>query len=223
MKVLILGSDGSMGRRYQAILGYLGVDFTAMDIQRNTAIEMSNNISNVHSHIIVTTPTYNHFVWLKIAQEKSYIGRILCEKPISKNIDEMFRISSWDLDLTMMYQYIFTDKEKSLGSHHTTYDYYNHGSDGIVWDCIQLIGIAEGPVSLREVSPIWEATINGKPIIKDSMDNAYIKFVKHWLDGTLEQSKEDILNLHVKTARLHWRKKDEKGHESFDWDPSEDK
>jgi len=68
-----------MGRRYGAILKYLGHEVVGIDI--------GNKIPKNLDLAIVATPTDTHFEICKALSKKHYT--YLCEKPISKNPKEI--------------------------------------------------------------------------------------------------------------------------------------
>ncbi len=83
----------------------------------------------------------------------------------------------------------------------TTYDYWNSGKDGILWDCIQLIYHAKGSISLANESPVWRAALNGHVLSIADMDQAYITMIERWLvDPACHY--ERILEAHGKVHRL---------------------
>ena len=79
MKICILGANGNMGRRYQAILNRELCVFDAFDIGDHFPNP------NDYSHIILTTPTNLHLSHLsQIDAMADKPVNILCEKPIYK-------------------------------------------------------------------------------------------------------------------------------------------
>lgn len=67
----------------------------------------------------------------------------------------------------------------------TIYDYWNHGKDGLAWDCISIVGLAEGMIHLSESSPVWTCQINGAAHYSSEMDYAYIDMIQSWLSGNV--------------------------------------
>jgi len=191
-----------MGRRYQAILTKLGVPYLCKDreTKETDLISLLEDDKDI-DHVILTTPTDTHYNLLKLLKNWPDL-RILCEKPISKNLNELIEIGEWKLDITMMYQYKYVETEENPDARGCHYVYYNHGSDGLVWDNIQLVGLAEDYLYLRENSPVWDMNINGKKVKRESVDNAYVKFVDAWLCEEEVQEIDALVDLHIKAARL---------------------
>lgn len=189
--ILLLGSNGSMGRRYQAILNHLSVPYIPLDIGQQCFH------SKFIQGTIIATPTETHSTLIK--QVADY-GPILCEKPICKSLAEMNETLDFIRDegvkFTMMNQYSLLDDPFSAG--HTHYDYYNTGKDGTVWDCMQIIGAARSTVTIKSESPIWSCVLNGKKISIEQMDHAYLKFVKLWLEFKPLQTLDYIREMHYK-------------------------
>lgn len=179
MKIHIIGANGSMGKRYQAILKNLGMSFSTSDL--HTTTEELASFTDKASGIIISTPTHTHFDFInRFATLKK---PLLCEKPLSKNIDDLYEIRKLidkGLNLTMMAQYKFLDNPHSIGDSY--YSYFRHGSDSLKWDCIQIIGLARGRVTIDGEGSIWKCAINGKKINLGDMDAAYISAVKTWLN-----------------------------------------
>lgn len=184
---LILGSLGSMGRRYQAILKHLGVDFGCFDVHPEEPDYDS------FDNFIVATPTNTHLGLIKHLSQ--YKKPILCEKPLAIETSEFLEILKTDVPISMMMQYRFFDRDYASGD--SIYDYYNHGKDGIVWDCFQIIALARGDILLKESSPVWRCVLNGQELDLSRMDMAYIWAVREFLNGKYI-SKQTLLEYHNK-------------------------
>lgn len=197
MSVLIVGSDGSMGKRYQAILTYLGVKTTLAD-KRHTRDEVSH-MANQSSGIIIASPTETHVDIVR--QLLVFQKPILCEKPVTKNIFELKtlqkEIAFQRTPFRMVMQYEMLTETNRIGRSY--YNYFKHGNDGLAWDCMQIIGLARGHVQIEERSPVWSCMINGKTIHLEHMDAAYIGYVQKWIKEP-NQDPEKILDIHEKTA-----------------------
>jgi hypothetical protein len=193
---LIIGSNGSMGRRYQAILKHLEVPFECYDI--GTGTQDWSRFDN----FILATPTDLHFRYVKNLEV--FKKPILCEKPLSTDHSEFVRILDASCPISMMMQYAYFDRDYAHGK--TKYDFYNHGKDGLVWDCFQIIALARGEVEVKESSPIWHCTLNGQEIDLKQMDRAYVWAVRRFLDG-IYIPKEKLLEYHlkVKSYEEKWR------------------
>lgn len=200
MSVLIVGSEGSMGKRYQAILKHLGKEFHCRDIGRNTIPD--KRISYDIDEIIIATPTDTHIEVIRHYLE--YKKPILCEKPISKNMEQLKQIvkeiKEENISFQMMFQYKGLVPRLAIGK--TYYDYFRHGNDGLAWDCLQIIGLAKDQITLREESPLWDCQINGHRLHLEFMDNAYVVAVESWLKGQ-PQDLGEILAVHEKTEAFH--------------------
>lgn len=181
--VCLIGADGNMGRRYKAILNEINIKFCSVDI--------GDRWPDSAHHYIIATPTDTHLEMIAKINEPD--ARILVEKPLCR-LSSMLRIQTvrdackdHTDKLFMVNQYAYIPwVEKGIGP--TIYDYYNTGRDGLGWDCIQLIHLAKGYLSLRNKSPIWQCTINGLPITRGMVDRAYIEMIRDFLsDGELHQ------------------------------------
>ena len=183
--ITVLGAKGGIGRRHCAILRYLGHKYNAVDI--DTPFNEANWCIKNSTHVIIATPTDIHTMNINAIKELNKDIRILCEKPIS--IDPSFLNTMEDTDLTIEMQYMELTEPNDFG--YSSYNYFNHGRDGIVWDCFQVIALAKSEVKIFEDSPIWSCTLNGRTLSLSDMDMAYVKYTDKWLKGY----KSDLLQL----------------------------
>lgn len=203
MANLIYGSNGSMGVRYQAILKHLDEPYWCLDVQTLPTVKKTL-VANC-DRIILCTPTDTHFDILKeiIPLKKP----ILCEKPIVKSTRDVERVVEMckmhDTPLTMMFQYSELIPYPHAKSGASSYNYFRTGKDGLVWDCLQIIALSNGPVELRNASPIWRCKINGTDLSSSDMDVAYVHFVKKWIEGRIQQNYDDLILFHRKTENLY--------------------
>ena len=196
MSVVLLGSEGSMGKRYQSILEYLDVEHECFDIDADMDDIEAAVIES--DGIIISTPTEAHVGYIR--KFIDYKKPILCEKPITKNILSirglLAEIHYCKCNFTMMMQYKeLVDPSDSGPSY---YNYFRTGNDGLIWDAIQIIGLAKDDVRVSNDSPIWKCMINGRKLSLADMDLAYIKYVRRWLEKP-GQSLTEIRQIHEKT------------------------
>lgn len=204
-RALVIGCRGNMGQRYQAILKYYNYPYVGIDIGER--FEDVNLLD--FGRIIIASPTYTHLGLIR--KIKSSGIPILCEKPITKHIDLLenlvFDYGENDSPLQMVCQYDYLLEPHSEGPTH--YDYFKHGSDGLGWDCIQIIGNAKSEPDIKESSPLWKCTINGQRLYISDMDEAYCKMLYDWLKKPASDL-DRILQFHSKT--LAWNLKNENPH-----------
>lgn len=185
-KVAVIGANGNMGRRYAMILEqYCDCEVVRIDWDN----KYRGNFNDCDGFIIAT-PTIIHFD--DIVYYNYYKKPILCEKPISKNVEDLELLIS-NLDLSMINQYAFLDHG---GDGDTEYNYFKTGSDGLLWDCINIIGLARSSYNIKNDSLIWRCRLNGDTINIADMDQAYIDNIKAWVNGW--RNKEYILEAHKK-------------------------
>lgn len=200
MSTLLIGARGSMGKRYQAILKHL--DEAVWCVDKEHSIDEILKRARRAERVILATPTESHWDFL---QRLLPLGKpILCEKPIVKDSEkliELYRLSQKHrTPLTMMLQYSELLKEGSEGESY--YDYFRTGNDGLIWDCLQIIGLSDGEVDIRNDSPIWTCKINGQVLNLSEMDGAYVSFVSKWLNNKIEQDFAEIIAIHEKVEQL---------------------
>lgn len=173
--VFILGSKGNMGRRYHVILNMLGVAVTGTDVDGTLAgIERADGI-------IIATPTDLHLQHLD-AMIRFHLP-ILCEKPFTKDITKLH--SFYDRHgakvdyIRMVNQYQYMISSNAYGD--TEYNYFKTGGDGLVFDCLNIIGLAKGNCVLKNDSPIWKCKINGQTLSQGLVDKSYVDMIEDWV------------------------------------------
>ncbi len=191
-KVGVWGSAGNMGKRYCKILEQYGCEVVRIDLGTRGIIE-NLELLNIDGFIIAT-PTKTHLDILEFLIP--FKKPMLCEKPITKHILELQRILSFEnIDLSMINQYEFLEDKSSEG--HTEYDYFKTGQDDLIWDCINIIGLARSSYDIKDNSLIWNCSINGKKLSISDMDRAYIENIMAWVEGKW-RNKSYILPAHAK-------------------------
>lgn len=211
--LIIVGNQGNMGRRYAAIARYLNVQHDGYDSQSiQEAIEnKTHELIKKASKIIVATSTNAHVTVLEtIGKIRGGVGiDILCEKPITTNRSEfrrLYRIANEaKLNLYMVNNYSYIEYAVGLKDNEmpTIYDYYHSGKDGLVWDCIQLVGNALQKIILRNNSPVWRVVINGHAVSYASIDGSYIRMMEDFLGNQKKLwGKEKIVLAHDKCFML---------------------
>jgi len=183
-----------MAKRYRAILRELGHETGGIDVGDD---EYSFGHEDADA-FIVATPTECHVADL---YDLEHCNRpILCEKPITKNIEELevlledFKTSGTKLQMVSQYDYLVDDTTSGM----TSYNYFKTGNDGLGWDCINIIKHARGHISIRNTSPVWTCKINGQRINISQMDSAYIEMMTDWLKHPEYTDFRGILNAHKK-------------------------
>lgn len=198
--IAIIGSEGAMGKRYQALLSHMKKEFLPLDKSKpepDRIIERAKTCDR----IIICSPTESHVGYLKelLPLKKP----ILCETPITKNLDELFdlhaecRRRGWQYQMVMQYKELEISREPYRLSH---YHDFRCGPDGLAWDCLQIIGLARGEISLKKTSPVWECSINGRALNIRDMDQAYVTMVHKWLMNELDQTMDEVLDMHTKVT-----------------------
>jgi len=201
MSILVIGSEGSMGSRYRAILSSLGKPWLAIDKYDTSFDTVADHPKAKQAEgYIIATPTDTHKAYIEAL---SILGKpILCEKPVVKDMDELDELIQMLKDekanFSMMSQYEELIDDTHRG--HTYYDYFRTGNDGLKWDCIQIIGLAKDEYSICNVSPFWKCQINGRRLDLGDMDHAYVSAVEKWL-AKPGQSLSKIRDMHEKVSR----------------------
>lgn len=188
--IMIIGANGSMGRRYQALLNYLGRFHIDVDIENISIIE---ELGDKCKGFIIATPTWTHFRFFKRISE--FKKPILCEKPLSTDMDEVCEMLK--TPLRMMLQYLVLNPIPGVMDGHSHYNYFNTGKDGLKWDATQIIGLARHGCTIQNNSPFWDCRLNGKELDLSWMDRAYLKYLEMWFKEP-NQDPGFLRELHVK-------------------------
>lgn len=205
MSVLVVGAQGNMGVRYQAILRFLGKEFACVDVGDDD--KRVDELAKRSTGILIATPTDSHVDLIR--KFLPYKKPILCEKPVLKNRLEIaplfLDIANSGTPFRMMFQYQMLCDSNRVGPSY--YDYYKHGKDGLYWDCFQIIALARQGVHIRESSPVWSCKINGQRLSLSDMDAAYVGYIQRWF----RSPKQDVgwlAAMHEKVADLEKRSHD---------------
>lgn len=172
-KVFISGCTGNMGRRYTAICHDLGL--TVMGGDKETPLSEQASVAREKDcdGVIIATPTVNHVDALNLFGNIAQLP-ILCEKPLAPG-----KLLEMRFNVRMVNQYEYMIDKKSVGK--TYWNYYKSGDDGLLWDCINIIGLAKSECVIKGSSPFWRCMINGKELNIKDMDMAYFDMVKDWV------------------------------------------
>lgn len=175
--VYIIGIRGNMARRYIAVLNHLEVPYTGHDIGGKLSVLDAPKAT----HFLICSPTDKHLDHIESVLR--FHKPILCEKPLTKCVStleafEQRNVLSMGL-ISMVNQYAYLVNRMSYGE--SFYDYFKSGNDGLAWDCINIIGLAEKRPVLKAEAPVWNCQINGKKLSIEGMDHAYIRMIKDFL------------------------------------------
>lgn len=194
--VFIVGRLGNMGRRYEAILKTMGISVHGIDSEFEVPKISLNDVDG----FIIASPTKLHT--RHVDKYLSFGKPVLCEKPICFSSDEISQINQIcgmklkNLRMVNQYAYLVDDSERG----ETIYDYYNTGKDGLAWDCINIIGLSTGKVTIDNKSPVWFCQINGEKLAIADMDKAYVAMIKDWVNCPRENW-EYIVDAHRKVEK----------------------
>lgn len=183
MKVAVFGAAGNMGRRYSAILKHLGHEAIPVEIGDDCLAAATGA-----EKVIVATPTNTHLDVLRAINGHGgpFAIDVLCEKPVVTTAADLAEVLSlkW-VNINCVNQYNFLPDRGEQANALSYYNYYNHGKDGLLWDCFQIIGLAKDRIVLAEDSPVWKCVINGVSLCPDQMDQAYVDMIDDFLIGQM--------------------------------------
>ena len=176
--ILLLGSAGRQGRRYRTILHKLGYGdkLVTADIEFEKTLDV-----RYIDCVIICTPTQTHYRYIKFFNEHNI--DILCEKPLCTSSAEALQLQKdlqVDLRVVCNWSYVF-NKRLEPEKNKIFYRNGTSGSDGLAWDCIQLIYLAQDFHCDLGVGVPWDIKINGKTVTPKMIEHSYIKMLADWL------------------------------------------
>jgi hypothetical protein len=194
--IYILGNRGNMARRYRACIEYCYERHCGSDLDE--CINLTPDVDR----ILICTPTHLHLDHIEMFLSTGL--PILCEKPLTKDYDELIRFSRRHghqverIQMINQYQYCLTEEPDG---DETIYDYYHSGADGLVWDCLNIVGMAEKRPELRTVSPYYRCQINGHRIDLQLVSLGYLYNISDWLIGNSKNNWDYAVKAHEKVTQ----------------------
>lgn len=181
-KVLIVGCDGNMGRRYAAIFRMLGVKFIGIDVWPKI-------VPTDITHCLICTPTDTHIETIEFYGDIYPDASFLIEKPLAMefhgamdNLVGIYRDSAY---IVNNWAHVFGDQMLFPDKCDVQYNYFQTGPHGLFLDCCQLIYLAEDMehCDLQCYAPVFNAVIDGKVVTREDIDASYIRMIRYWLEG----------------------------------------
>ena len=197
MPICIVGSEGNMGRRYAAVLKHLNIFSIGIDVDTSEKdIQLKSELAD---GFIIATPSMCH------EGHAEYFSRfnkpMLIEKPLCIGIPEISIKNTNLINMVCNYRYMAPwDYYRDDDS--TYYNYFNSGKDSLVFNCIQIIGLAKGAIRLDSSSAIWKCKINNHTYNIAGLDHSYIAMVKAWLNKEIICSYEEAQQWHHKALEF---------------------
>jgi hypothetical protein len=170
MRLLIIGAAGNMGRRYTDIARSLDADVTGIDI--------GEPIGHIHPDVaIIATPTDTHYQLCLDMQRRGI--PYLCEKPVCmQSVGKLEALTGY---MVNNWAHVFYDRYLEPKQHEVTYDYFNTGPHGKLWDCIQLYHIARGIPTIRTNAREFTASIDERPVSLGDIQESYRRMLQSFL------------------------------------------
>lgn len=216
--ILLIGSEGSIGRRYRAVLEALGIPY------RGKEKEDPWDFSCI-TKAIIASPTFLHFDHAsKVAAEGI---PFLCEKPMcfESNLIRRLQKTTYKGFVVNNWAQLAWNADLPSSPKKITYDFYNTGRDGLLWDTIQLIYLAKiynAELSVDTRSYFWDAHFDQTPIPYREIEHSYAQMVSSfWYERygalwTIEQALEQTEIIEELNQSIGGKSCD-----SFKWRPQE--
>lgn len=183
-RILLIGGCGSIGRRYHAILKKMNCEIDVYDLAQEK--EDPERILRTNcDRAVIASPTETHMDYAYALASRGV--PFLCEKPLSKSVDECRRLARKvrgnGVQSYVVNNYAYVVQMMNIRSvKRITYDYYHTGRDGIYWDACQLIYL-DKDVRLKSESPLWQVTINDVPVKYRWLEMSYIEMLQDFVSG----------------------------------------
>jgi hypothetical protein len=175
--ILLIGGNGSIGRRYQSVIRALEYPFEIYDNPKHKAGDPWNK--NV-SHALICTPTETHTFWAKECARAEI--PFLCEKPFSKRPSDALRFKDAKAFVVNNYNFLPCAQVPRK----IYYNFYNTGKDGLVWDVCQLVYLAwKNGVELEVTrdSFWWDMKWGQHQVPYNDIERSYYYMVKAFMTG----------------------------------------
>lgn len=217
--VLLLGGNGSIGKRYQAILRYLDEPFFVYDSPAYP--------HGIHEwefdRAIIATPTWNHGMYCRLLSQLK--KPFLCEKPLSMDLKEAKELSE-TCDGFVVNNYQFAIQHLTEPIKKISYDFFNTGKDGLIWDVCQLVQLAhkfKAKLEVRKFSPFWNLQINFERLLYRYIEWSYASMIRSFLKNEIENLWDLKTGYEMSLLCAELESRTEGDYEAFNWCPSEDK
>jgi hypothetical protein len=177
-KVLIVGSEGSIGRRYKAVVTHCDALYIPCDKRNNT----THNIESDFDMAIVASPTDMHAYHVTRLLKKQ--KPILCEKPLGADMYDVRQILGEPGAKDLVY--VVDNWSWMIGSSETNnriiYKNFFTGSENIAYNLAQPIYLSSTSRFKFNLNyPYFEAIVNDKVYTTHDVDRSYVKMIHHWL------------------------------------------
>ena len=173
MKILVIGSEGSTGKRYCKILNDLGCKVLRYDLQ-----DIKKDLP-VSDKVIIASPTDTHFGYYRRLSLHD-VNNVLIEKPAC---DKISRLSSMFCKMVCNWAFVFPAMILKPGKHEVLYNYHNTGNEGYWFDTCQLHILSDGTGRIINQSSSFSATINDYFITEGMIEASYSRMISAWLEA----------------------------------------
>ncbi|MCB0271886.1 MAG: Gfo/Idh/MocA family oxidoreductase [Bdellovibrionales bacterium] len=176
MKVLLVGSEGSIGKRYQYVIRWLG-----HEVLRNDVAYKQSYTGTDFDCVVIATPTPTHRK--TILEYAKYKKPILCEKPMLENTDYSDIEHVDRLYMVCNYKYVIPKGA------HIYYNYFHGGNESFQYNFAQPLYI-DPNAKIELQSPVYQLryTFQGNTVSvsTEELQQSYVTMMKDFIDGKFE-------------------------------------
>lgn len=172
MRILVIGSEGSTGKRYCRILRERGIHVWEYDIGDHISCDELQDCDKA----IIASPTSTHFKYASVLQ--SINTPYLCEKPAT---DELKNLPHMTGKMVCNWAFVFPDRILEPGKHRVVYNYKNTGKEGFWLDTTQLQILTDYYGAIKNKAEDFTCFIDRLLVTKEMIEASYERMIKAWL------------------------------------------
>lgn len=181
MDVLVVGSNGAIGRRYCTLLRYIGINPIEIDIDSLMTIKMASEFTNL---AINCTPSEYHYpINLELVK---YGFKILCEKPACLDHKEIYSLKTLKANIREVNNWAYTIPSKTIrpNSHVITYNYFMCGKEMLSHNLWQPIILSKDQFVYESTSPVFRVFLDDYALSQRDFDMSYLYMIQDFVYDT---------------------------------------
>jgi len=174
MKILVIGSDGSTGRRYCKIMEEMGVSVLKYDIR-----DVDSPLPSCDKVIIATpTETHQEYYYMLPMYQETDCHNILIEQPAVSDISDLIGIEA---KMVCNWAFVFPDRILQPGKNLVNYSCNYTGKEGYWFNTCQLHILSNGRGIIAESADTFNATIGGYVVTRSMIEASYFRMIDAWI------------------------------------------
>lgn len=184
-KIMLIGSEGSIGRRYHGILRHLGVEVFTYDTKVGGSQFLEDYTMGACDGFIIASPTDTHVGWCYDLLR--FKKPILCEKPVGVSVDQVREL--YITDGALEHIYVVDNWVHMLGgdvstNHYIEYANFHTGNEKVEWNLAQPIFLTkDGSLTINLCQAFFGVNVFDKKKSYNTrdIDLSYVDMIVAWL------------------------------------------